>query len=288
MYEVPPGAMWTAGVDYYRATYRSKRDEGLESRIIREMERIGGERIQGLYRWEPWKWMGYDGFRLGTMSYGYGGSGAYLYQASGVAANEVFDVHLPFTKVPRLDVQVTIWYEKRREDIAQACASASNAARYGRRGRPWGVRYISGFGNGDTTYVGTRGKKTKFLRIYDKEREAVGEESYLGAWRFECESTDDYAREAAHTLYDLGCSAQAVAAVVQGLFRERGISLDNACRQEPIAAARLPKDEGSTERRLRWLGTQVRQAIDKLIADGVDLSLISDALGLSGRQVEVE
>lgn len=278
---IPQGQMWYAAVDYIRCTYRSKGDERLEHDIVSAIQRITSDNILGLCREERWKWMGFNGWRLGTCAYGHNGADRYIYQGSGVSAQPLFDARLPFDHMSRLDIQVTIWYEPERPDLIKAVAAASNAARNGRRGRPWKVRYIDGMGEGDTTYIGKRGKKSKFLRAYDKARETSGVDAWRGALRFECELTDVYAVQAARRLVELPPGANSVARVVAGFWAERGIELPESYGGLPLEPDKLPKDEGSVARRLRWLETQVNPAIDKLIADGVSLSVIGEALGLT-------
>lgn len=277
---LPLPAMWYADVDYLRGTIRRGQDAGLESALVRSFERIAGTTVGGSYSWEPWSIMGCRGQRLGACAYAFGPAVGYVCQASGMAARPLYDNRLPFDNIARLDVQVTVWYERDRPTIAAAAAAASSYARNGARGRPWRVQLRQGYGDGDTCYLGTRGKKSKFLRVYDKWREADKSEAWQYAWRLEAELTDHHAREAHGTLLDLGVSRETVAAVVAGYFLERGVSMPSLEGVRPLDASQLPKDEGNIERRLRWLETQVAPAIDKLIGLGVSCSRIENALGV--------
>lgn len=277
---IPAPAMWHADIDYTRFTIRRAADEGMESALGSAFERIAGESISGPYTWEPFAAMGYRGYRLGSCAYGYRDDQGYLCQGSSLGARPLFDLRLPVSNYSRLDVQITFWYESDRPIIAKAAAAGSSYARAGARGRPWSVRYISGYGDGDTCYIGTRGKKSKFIRIYDKWREADRSEHYRYAWRMEAELTDVHARNAAGHLLDTGVSRETVAALVSGLLAERGITVPPLEGVRAYPPDRLPADDGNIRRRLLWLETQVAPAVDKLMALGVSSTWIQDALGL--------
>lgn len=279
--QVRTGQLWHAAVDYYRITARGGEDEGNEDTVIPEYERIASSATLGLVKWEPWKWLGFKGKRLGSLAYGHNGADRWIYQGSGLSAQPLYDLRLPHDNCSRLDIQVTIWYGEQRPALVKAVAAAANTARVGKRGRAFKVRYIDGMGDGDTAYIGTRGKKSKFLRCYDKGAETKGAIGYENAYRFEAELTDIHAREAEGTLHDTGSSPEVVYGLVAAYFAERGVILPSQDGCEFYQASKLPKDEGSTARRLRWLEEQVSPAIDKLYSDGVPLSLISKALGFT-------
>lgn len=281
MMRVPAPAMWYAAVDYYRITGKGAYDAGSERQVLGAYERIAGSAVLGLCAVEAWSWMGFRGFRVGPLAYGHNGVDRCIYQGSGLCAQPLYDLRVSHDNCSRIDLQVTLWYDRARPKLIEAVAAASNAARLGARGRPWRVRHINGMGEGDTAYIGTRGKKSKFLRAYDKGAEAKGVSGYENAYRFEAELSDEHARQAEGTLYDVGASPEAVYGVVQAYFAERGVLLPDKIGSNVHQASKLPKDEGSTARRLRWLETQVGPAIDKLIADGVSLSVIGEALGFT-------
>lgn len=281
---VRSGQLWHAAVDYYRITARGAYDEGNERSVIRAFERIADSTTIGLIRWEPWRWLGFRGKRLGALAYGHNDADRWIYQGSGLSAQPLFDLRLGHDNCSRMDIQVTIWYGEQRPNLVKAVAAASNAARAGKRGRAWKVRHIDGMGDGDTAYIGTRGKKSKFLRCYDKGAESKGAVGYENAYRFEAELTDVHAREAEGTILEVGASPEVVYGLVAAYFKERGVNLPKVAGSDYYEASGLPKDEGSSERRLRWLREQVNPAIDKLIADGVSLSVISEALGFAQYQ----
>lgn len=273
--------MWTAAVDYLRLTHR--RGEGLDYAVAAyasATRRVGSifEGRSVLPR--PWSWMGYYGNTLGGVSYGEGPAGAIL-QVSGIASASVFDLRLPWSGVPRIDIQATFWYESDRQTLAQEASLDANIGRVRARGKPASVRLISGFGDGDTLYIGKRGKQSKFLRVYDKWRESGRDDEYKYAWRFEAELTDGHGRNAMRSLEVTGQTERTVLALLSGYYAERGLTLPAAPEGGFVPVAGLKMEKSSTYRRLMWLQGQVRPAIDKLIASGVPTEEIRAILGLT-------
>lgn len=277
--------MWDAAVDYIRLTHRrAGNDEWVANQYASAVERAGAYASKPGAPDEPWSWQGYRGYRVGAVAWGQSHQG-YILQASGLAAREVSLLRLPYTNVPRIDIQATFWYQADTPGLARDVAQMAVEGRRGKRGRPTSVRTIDGHGEGDTCYVGTRGKKSRYLRCYDKWRESKREEAYRYSWRFEAELTDEYARDAFGTHQDLGRGAHASYGQVLGFFGQRGIVLPELDGVRAIEPSSLPKDEGSTERFLRWLETQVRPALEKGIARGADLDAVVVALGLTRNDV---
>lgn len=153
--------------------------------------------------------------------------------------------------------------------------------RVGKPGKPYKVRLIDGFGDGDTLYVGARGKRSKFLRLYDKWLESNKDEMWLNAWRYEAELSDNHAVEAYNTIQDIEQSEQSVAYVLAGYYKERGIDLPVRLEAGLWPASKFQKRDTDDERRLKWLEEQIRPTIDKMMARGVSYDAIRQALGLS-------
>jgi len=277
--------MWDAGVDYLRLTHRRQGSDGYPyTQYVSAGERVASICYPYGQSVEPWKWYGYYGGRVGSIAWGVGNAGCVV-QASGVAARELFDAHLPHTNVPRLDIQATFWYEQDRPEEARKVGALAVDFRRKRRGRPFKVRVIDGTGEGDTTYIGARGKKSKFLRVYDKWRESDKQEDYRYAWRYEAELSDVHAVQAHGSLLDLPKTHYSSYAVCSGFFSERGVHLPEVEGATILAPDKLPRDETTTERTLRWLRDQIRPAIEKAISRGATPDAIVGALGLSSGMV---
>jgi len=115
--------------------------------------------------------------------------------------------------------------------------------------------------------------------VYDKEKES-GDEVYESAWRYEAELTDQYAVDAYWNLMEAKFGEPMTARLVLGYLKMRGLELKVPDQAKAFDIARLPKEESSVERRLRWLETQVEPAIQRLLLAGVDPSDIRSRLGL--------
>jgi len=271
---------WDAGVDYLRLTH-AKNGESYDvvNRYARAVEQIARRVAPPGTRAEHWNWMGYRGERLHNVAWGQHDAG-FIFQATGLAAREASLLELPYTNCPRLDVQATFWLTADDEGLASRVDEVVTRFKSGKKGRPVSNRLVSTHGDGDTAYIGTRGKKSKFLRCYDKWRESKFNEGYRHAWRYEAELTDQHAVLCKHALEVLPKTSDAVLSVVSGFFGQRGVALPETGNRTAIDPSALPPDEGSDERRLRWLNTQVRPTLERLISHGVPYWKVLEALGL--------
>lgn len=270
--------MWTAGVDYIRLTYKEK--EGVEDAELcyaRACRRAGAATEGSGYIPRPWAWMGYYGNSIGSAAHGSGPQGAIL-QCSGAAAQLVLDEVLPWTGCPRIDIQYTVWFG--HDDEGRAARESAKALGYvsPAGGRKAAVRLVSGFGKGDTLYVGTRGKDSRFLRLYDKYRESGKRDDYAYAWRYEAELTDSHARAMLRHIEAGGQDAGAIAALVAGQFERCGLALPSTDVLAAVQSSGDPREPSSAARRLEWLKRQVRPALRSLLADGVSREEIEAAL----------
>lgn len=285
MKQLPRPAMWFASIDYLRVTVPGKRMADFERALISGMERIGAEGVDGATNFERWAWMGYTGFRMDSMAFGYREDAGYIYQASGVQAQSLYNLCLEYNGVPRIDVQVTCWYENYCEWVAEEVAARSYAVSHGARGNPWRVRHVKGFGAGDTAYLGSRGKETRYVRVYDKYKERKDDPDYLNAWRWEVEFTDGYAREVYGRLLDSGASPWECAGVVYSVLRERGVILQGLDRSTVHEVPKVKRPESDINRTLLWLQMQVAPSLDKLQARGVSYERIIEHL-FNGKRIE--
>lgn len=273
--------MWDAGVDYLRLTHRKDASSyEVANKYARAVQTIGRDGADSQAEEVDWSFRGYRGIRLGAAAWGERPEG-FILQVSGVSAQQAFEMDLPFTHVPRVDVQVTLWLLEENAGVAEEVARLASAHRPRNKGRRAKVRYINGYGDGDTAYIGTRGKKSKFLRCYDKWKESGGNEGYDFAWRFEVELTDAHALLAYLSLRDLPAGRYSAMATVAGYYEERGVCLPKLDGIPQIAPEKIPRDLGSEERRLKWLQSGVAPSLRKMVDRGTELSTIIEALGLT-------
>lgn len=271
---------WDASCDYLRLTYDGPiktqdayhlyRAAALRSVQQADVE-CGDERA--------FVWRGYRGGALGGVSYGMSDQGALL-QCSGVLARAEHLRELPYTGVPRLDLQVTAWFDKDPAAVPHLAARVSDEARRRSGARPWKVVHINGHGAGDTAYLGSRGKSSKFVRVYDKFRES-GEEAYRNAVRFEVELTDAHARMAWSDYCAFGGDQVRTYSMVWSYLSARGLELELTEGAPAYDIRKLPKPRSDADRRMEWLRRQVRPSVERLIAAGVDPAAVREALGLA-------
>lgn len=275
---VPDEIRWVAGLDYLRLTY-TRADADAVALPHYQAAVAGWSRQAGYVATDtaPWAWRGYVGAAAGSAAWGIREDGAIL-QMSGQAAAWGALLDLPYTGVPRLDVQCTVWGQAQPGGIPRTAAVASDRARQGVAHRPWDVRLQDGFGGGDTCYIGSR-SSAWFVRIYDKEKES-GEAQYAGAVRYEVETHDEHAAAVyrAHTHRPLvGASA---AAAVRGYLAHRGVAALLPVSVGYTAPARLPRETTPTERTLGWLGEGVAPTVARLIGAGLTRDQLCGILGL--------
>lgn len=279
--ELPNVIGWGCWVDYYRASIRAE-NWTAERRLMVQLRTLAvAQQRQGLILdIEPWKFLQYRGEAIGAVQWGEGEQGA-LIQASGAAAHELFRQAVPVDNVARLDIALTVWFDRYDE-------------RYGRRlyedvrqhrtwfhtGRPYKLRFIDGAGDGDTLYIGSRGSGNRFARVYDKWKES-GDEGYQYAWRVEVELSGDRANEAARILARGEADDTACSAIVAAEMQRYHIVLPAGVKSSAPLRTPNPVEEDSGTRRLVWFQKQVRPSVEKLIAEGVKRETLLKALGLS-------
>lgn len=271
---------WGAWVDYVRMTLPSGEVNQEAREAYHRAVMSAGRASSGVeIRARPWALLGYYGTQIGQAAWGESGQGLII-QASGGAASNLFRQSVPYANVTRLDLQVTVWYKEYYPDVARLAAEQAYSARDKRPRRAVKMRYIDGYGLGDTLYVGRRGADSRFLRIYDKWRESGESEEYLHSWRYEVELTDRYALVAYRELQGLGETDATVAGMVSSEFARRGLSLPVLVEKLEVPVSSRKRRMPDTDRRMRWLREQVAPSLERLLADGVSRDDIFSALGL--------
>lgn len=269
---------YRAGVDYLRITFTQPGYEdtalphyiSAASFIAREL--YGGEAAT-----TAWQWKGYKGAATGSVSWGAREDGCIL-QVSGAAASRAAMLQLPYTGVPRLDIQITTWGEASPGTIPRGVAVASDRARKCVAGRPWAVRLQDTYGDGDTAYLGSR-SSAWFVRVYDKHKESK-QEQYAGAVRYEAELHNETAEAVYGAIAGRELQDEEAARIVAGYLLLRGIDLGAVLQTAVIAADRTPREPTSTERTLQWLSEAVAPSVARLIGQGVAPGALRALLGL--------
>lgn len=272
---------WDAHYDYVRLTQKAV--DGSVADGLELYHRLARLCVAAAERGEvpaprAWAWMGYVGKTYGSAQAGAAAFGCIL-QASGYAADELRVLNPPWDNVPRCDIALDVWYDQDPGHLVRQYAQMSAAAARGRGGRTWRVTHIDGYGNGDTTYLGAR-TSNMFVRIYDKGRESKGVADFTNCLRFEVELKGPDAVVGWAVDAKTPPDRHWMASFVLDRLAQRGVHLAIPDHLVVPTAARPEVRRASTESRLAWLAHQVRPSIDRLVADGVQLSYIRLILGL--------
>lgn len=264
-------------VDWLTATW--KREDANNASIITSI--IGFE--QRLMRdgntQELTQWQGYSGRKTGSFFVGERDDG-YCLRVSGSTAHLAFtSIYRPTMHVSRLDVAVTVWLT---HDFANVGLNALSDARYAKMGgkvkHPTAITHYESDDGGFTLYLGRRSSRA-YARLYNKEVES-GDIYYEGSWRYEVELHNASATETAQELlYSLFPVEEAICSAVWKYFHSKGVqpTFDNFPQGVEIVLPR--REETTIERSIKWLASQVKPTVAKLVALGYTSDVL-EALGL--------
>jgi hypothetical protein len=227
---------------------------------------------------KPWAWQGYSGMKCGQVEIG-DRLDSTIVRLQGKAADDWLREKLPTGhNITRLDIALTFWSDLNRDGLIALHSLEAEGKRNTLQSRPFRVRLIDGKGDGNTLYVGSRSSEL-WVRIYDKEKSPNTTDEYKGALRYEVELKEDTAREALERCTRRGYSARSCLEVLTSLLIRRGIcalGTGGICG-EIFPPSSLPVT--SLEDSLRWLETQVRPSVSRLMREGYEQEVL-EALGL--------
>jgi hypothetical protein len=245
-----------AGLDYLTLTSRDPNATHLANVAL---ELFATTHADGDKRRE-WSWMGYQGWCNRTTSWGNRHDGQIL-RVSGPLADLAFPKAYPHAdSCSRIDLQVTAEMPRGKCDLASGGYHRAVAdAR--RRGAPLKVSLIVNSDGGQTLYLGSR-KSELFARLYNKEAES-GDPHWARNWRWELECKGQRAQVAARGFQLLSDPRRALLLTVFRHFHDRGVTppwplVDG----ETLPVPKAPRS--NDQRRLDWLATQVKPALDDL------------------------
>jgi len=223
--------------------------------------------------------LGYKGVQCGKIFIGESEQGI-LIVATGAAAVRAYEhLYIPEMHVSRLDIQVTIWNPL--DGDATGVLSEQNARDHKKRGGKGNnrqIKHIADDEGGYTLYIGSRAS-TSFLRLYNKDTESK-QEYYKGAWRYEVEMHNALATQVAQALNGAKESLEASIVSTVALYcRNRGLYLSWGGDASLNVLRPLPSEETDDIRSLRWLSSQVRPTVQRLIHAGYATD-VAQALGI--------
>jgi hypothetical protein len=270
---------WDAGIDWITCTWRDDDPMGAAAYVRRIARDAAHSCDTGTLGPQQATLLGYKGTRCGRTFVGsLPGQGTMLVASGATAHWLCAEGRIEPDNVSRIDVQVTYWSKNSVEHLPEETAKASVNAKRSARGRPWGVRLVRGFGDGDTAYLGSRNSDS-YCRCYDKGRES-GEPRYNQAIRYEVEFKRRWASRCHADLLGHECSRSRCIDIVAATYAARGVELPIV---RPIITPFKPQQDVSEDevsRRLRWYSEQVAPSIAKLLLEGVPHGTIIEALGL--------
>lgn len=222
--------------------------------------------------------LGYEGAICGSVFTGTSVQG-YMLRISGARALDAIpQLRALAPNITRIDLQVTVWYPAEsdviiRQQYARAFSDATVADRRARRK----VTRWEGNDGGYTFYIGSRSSRA-YGRVYDKHKESKDNE-YAGAIRYEVELKDEHANQAFRLLrYGKTVKEKQIVSFVAEWFMARGVRADWTFELGLLELSPVSRETSDTERRLKWLKTQVRHTVIEL-RKTVDASVILEALG---------
>lgn len=266
-------AVLAAGVDYITATAA----EPAYADLLRALgwDLVYGQAEEG-NDLRPWLWKGYDGYTCGSVQTGSRSDGV-LIRVSGGYAAECFTRIMPFAAhISRLDCAVTVRLPEAANPAKEAYEQGPPEATAARGRRLSKGSHIETWSEGETVYLGSR-KSARFGRLYNKGLESK-EDAYRDAWRWEVEFKGPTTTALARSVSESGRQSEAVLAYVWDTYAAWGLPPVWG-RGADVPVASLGRPPSDDDRRLAWLATQVRPAIQRLLKRGRRADVLS-ALGL--------
>jgi len=230
---------------------------------------------------EQWEKYGYKGVSLPGFAISSHKINGTMVRLSGLPANELWRDILSYVEVcnvTRIDLCVTV-------DMSfntRGHASEQYAAILADRVQPHiGKRLITDNEGGETLYIGSRTSQI-FLRLYDKSAEQGDKPGW--SWRYEIEYKKPVSLAVAKLIMDNAGGddslvREAIANTVYDAFHERGVSPLFDADGAVILPTVAKRKESPVSRQLKWLGTSVRPAIQRLIKSGYKDAVL-EILGL--------
>lgn len=215
-----------------------------------------------------WAWQAYRGKTFGKLTWGCREDGSII-RVSGAGAKTMARVGvLRGWRASRIDLQATIRVPP-GEDVDKVIGGAAQRAamaRAGLEGRPYKIRLIDGYGDGDTLNIGSRSSEA-FVRVYNKAKES-NESEYANCVRVELEAKGKLAARIwadmpggwSHDRYSLDLLLAADKKYSIGIIPEDG--------SEHRKLPHIERAKTSLERRLEWLRVAVQPTVKELTAAG--------------------
>lgn len=233
---------------------------------------------------KEWKALGYSGFGLPGLSWGYREQQGYLLIARGETAEDIWENIRPaHINVTRLDLQVTVKLSSPDREVVKRGYDAFVSYNAGKQRS---VTRIKSHGprGGETLYVGSR-QSSQMGRIYDKGA-LIGEEKYT-LWRYEVELKKPLSLPTFTAIYEALSSdptgkepKRQMRGYIWQWFDARGVVPLFAPGDGDVVIETASR-VSTAEKKIAWLSTQVKPTVLRLIELGLAREVLT-ALGING------
>jgi hypothetical protein len=267
-----PCQVVSAGVDWITATARTGQHGaliGVLARRWRDQHAAEGNQVKA------WRWQGYDGHTMDSLSVGTRHDGTIVRLSGDLARIRAPQLLTLADNVSRIDVQVTIQETPPCTNYAEQSIAIARRDRRVLAGL-CSTTMISSTPAGTTAYIGTRISQ-RFYRIYDKSAES--KQVYPpGCWRYEVEYKGPRAMSVGNRLQAEQGSPEACRQVVEQAFADYGVRLP-LLALPPGWKDTSPRMETTDERRLTWLEKSIAPVVSRMM-ESMDRRMVLEALGI--------
>jgi hypothetical protein len=262
----------SAGIDWLTATSRKGTHGTLLATLAnrwRDQHEAQGNQVK------VWRWEGYDGHTMDSLSVGTRPDGTIVRLSGDLAQQRAQQCLALADNVSRIDVQVTIQEKDLCINHAMRALAAAKRDRRVKAGMTT-TTLIMSTPAGTTAYIGSRASQ-RFYRIYDKSAES--KQVYPpGCWRYEIEYKGPRAMSVGERLRDQKGTAEACRQVVEQAFIDYGVIIP-VPHLPPGWRDSSPRMETTDERRLRWLETSIAPVVSRMM-ESFDRRTVFEALGI--------
>lgn len=271
-------SQWSVSVDAVTVVYRPS-IEAQQLQAWFRNEHTQQSRDRG-YKRRAFKLWGYEGYVIGHVAEGVDRHGNVLYAGKNEGVSALWATgYLLAGRCTRLDLALDVIVSPGEEDktiedeIAPVSAMQKAMGEAGKK-----MRYISGMGDGDTLELGRRANDD-YTRVYNKWAERGKDDYYAGIVRYETEFKGLSATELFEVIKQTADSAR-VANYYLSMLVSWGFTGPSYLAFENVERARMKRDVPDDEKTRRWLHTQVRPAVERLVKLYGEDAILGD-LGVS-------
>jgi hypothetical protein len=268
-----------AGIDWLTITAKGSDSRG---RLFDESVRLKKVNEQLGYGAKPWTWKGYRGYMAGSLRWGTRDDSDIAILSGQDAFNNWFEFGQLAENCTRLDMAVTVSLKNPLLNVGGACYDwiEKNPDLIDKKRL---YTLINNTAGGQTLYVGSRASD-QFGRVYDKGIEAQYEDEPGKLWRFEIELKARRAKAVLDRLMEVEDRAwipNSIQETVWWWFDTRDVApLWNRFGDTHVIPLLVEAKMTDDECTLRWLSTQVRPGVGRLIKHGL-IEQVFYALALS-------